>query len=349
MLSYVRQTIAWFEMITLKDVATMAEVSTSTASRILHGGKIRVSETTRDRVLRTAEELSYRPNSTARSLRTRVTHTLGVLVTDVQNPLYAQMIACLEEAATEMGYSLLLMNGRHDDRRAAFLEFMTQDRVDGILVADASLPDSWVDRMASNRLPCVIVNRQTEGRIASRFMNDEEGAAVAIRFLVDCGHREIAVLSAPLKSDVGRRRMTGVRNALTAAGIPLPDNRWYECGFAGEGAAAAVDRLLWNKEPITAIAASGVVIAMLALKALLQRGVRVPEEISLIGFHDTPFAQYVTPGITTVRMPIEELARQAIISLVQQIEGVVPEQMMVTEPKPLLVVRQSVAKLEGAR
>jgi DNA-binding LacI/PurR family transcriptional regulator len=143
--------------------------------------------------------------------------------------------------------------------------------------------------------------------------------------------------------------MAGARKALDEAGIPLPETRWYECGFAGEGAAAAVDRLLWNKEPITAIAASGVVIAMLALKALLQRGVRVPEEMSLIGFHDTPFAQYVTPGITTVRMPIEELARQAIVALIRQIEGVAPEPMMIVEPKPLLVVRQSVSQLEAAK
>jgi LacI family transcriptional regulator len=142
--------------------------------------------------------------------------------------------------------------------------------------------------------------------------------------------------------------MAGVRRALNDAEIALSDTRWYECGFAGEGAAAAIDRLLYHRAPITAIAASGIVIAMLALKALLQRGVTVPDQISLIGFHDTPFAQYVTPGITTVRMPIEELARESIISLIRLIEGVEPAQVMLTEPKPLLISRQTVARLGAA-
>lgn len=336
-------------MITLKDVATKAAVSTSTASRILHGGTIRVSAETRDRVLKTAEELSYRPNSVARSLRTRVTRTIGVLVTDIQNPLYAQMIASLDSVATEIGYSLLLMCGNEESRRNAFLDFMTQDRVDGILVADASMPDEWVDRIAALKVPSVFVNRQSRLGSASRYLNDEEGSAVAIRHLIEKGHREIAVLSAPQSSDVGRRQLAGVRRALAAEKISLPSTRLYECGFAGEGAAAAIDRLLYHRDPITAIAASGIVIAMLALKALLQRGVSVPDQVSLIGFHDTPFAQYVTPGITTVRMPIEELARESIISLIRLIDGVEPEQVMLVEPKPLLISRQTVATLEAAR
>lgn len=334
-------------MATLKDVASVAEVSTSTASRILHGGKIRVSNETRDRVLKAAKDLSYRPNSLARSLRTRVTRTLGVLVTDVQNPLYAQMIASADEAAAELGYSLLLMNGRHDDRRAKFLDFMTSDRVDGIIVADASLPTDWENRIAEAGLPYVIVNRKSRSGVACAYLNDEEGAAMAIRYLIECGHREIAYLAAPQQSDVGRRRLEGTRKALSEAEITLPNNRWYECGFSGEGAAAAIDRLLWSREPITAIATAGVVMSMLALKALLQRGISVPDGISLIGFHDTPFAQYMTPDITTVRMPIEELARASILALIRQIDGSFPEDVRVESPPPLLVVRQSVKVLGG--
>lgn len=343
------QTIAHSDMITLKDVANRAAVSTSTASRILHGGSIRVSAETRDRVLKTAEELSYRPNIAARSLRTRVTKTIGVLVTDIQNPLYAQLIASLDSVATDIGYSLLLMCGNEESRRKAFLDFMTRDRVDGILVADASMPDEWVEWISALSVPSVFVNSQSRVGSASRYLNDEEGTALAIRHLLDNGHREIAVLSAPQSSDVGRRQLAGIRRALSAADISLPSSRHYECGFAGEGAAAAVDRLLYHRDPITAIAASGIVIAMLALKALLQRGVSVPDKVSLIGFHDTPFAQYVTPGITTVRMPIEELARESILSLIRIIDGVKPEQVMLLEPKPLLISRQTVANLRAVQ
>lgn len=333
-------------MATLKDVARIAEVSPSTASRILHGGAIRVSSETRARVERVARDMAYRANSSARSLRTRVTRTLGILLSDSQNPVYAQMIVGANEAAAEHGYSLLMMSARDDARRAAFLEMVAEDRADGLILADAGLDCSWVEKLRFTGAPFVLVNHPGPEGSASVMMDDARGAAMAIAHLIEQGHREIAYLSAPLSTDVGRRRLAATREVLGRHGIALTDRRWFECGFAGEGAAAAVDRLLWHKEPITAIATGGIVAAMVAIKALLQRGVSVPEQVSVVSFHDNPFAQYMTPGITAVRMPLEEVGRLAVVHVLDLIEGAEPRAVIVTDPPPVLVSRQSVARRE---
>jgi LacI family transcriptional regulator len=336
-------------MVTLKDVARHAAVSTSTASRILHGGKIQVTELTRDRVMRAAEELNYRANSLARSLRTRSTLTLGFLLPDIQNPFYTQLVVAAQEAAQEAGFTLLLLTATDDAQREAAMALMTEDRVDGFLVGGASFGQHWIDRCRSRHVPFVLVNQPTtEAGTASIVLDDQSGARLAARHLIEQGHREIAYLGAPSSTLVGRARKDGAFDEFSQAGVAITENRLYECGFSGEGAAAAIDRLIWHREPVTAIATGSIVAAMLAMKALLQRGIRVPDDVSIVGFHDTPFAQYTAPGITTVRMPIEELGRRAVLNVLAQIDGRPPEAEVVRHPAPILVCRDSVANL-GAR
>lgn len=334
-------------MATLKDVANLAAVSTSTVSRILHGGTIRVSNETRDRVLQAAEILNYRANSMARGLRTRVTKTIGFILPDIQNPVYSQMIAGAELAAQERGYSLLLMNSSTEERRKAFINLLAEDRVDGLVIADATLDDVWIERLRDAGRSFVLVNRRTRADAPFVVLDDQAGAATAARHLIDLGHRNMAYLAGPLKYETALQRLEGVRGEMQSAGLTLSDKATFECGFDGEGVGAAIDAILALRPKITAIPTGSIVIAFAALKALLQRGVRVPQEISLIGYHDTAFAELTTPGLTTVRMPLEELGRQAMLKIFDQVAGNEIESAVIREPRPVLVLRQSTATPEA--
>jgi len=330
-------------MATLKDVAQRASVSTSTASRILQGEPIRISPETRERVLKAAEELEYRPNLLARGLRKRSTHTIGVIIPDIQNPVYSQMILGAEEVAQEHGFALIVMHSGSEHRRKAFLDMLSSDRVDGILVADATLDDGTLERMLDRSGAIVALNREFGGAAPWAMLDEKAGAALAVRHLLELGHRNIAYLSGPMSVPTARKRLEGVREELGQWGLKLPSQWLFECGFNGQGVAAAVDNIMWRKEPISAVACASVVIAVSAQKALLQRGFRIPEDLSLVGYHDASFAQYMSPGLTTVRMPLESLGRRGVELLLARIRGQEVESGIVREPQPVMAVRQSTA------
>lgn len=329
-------------MATLKDVAHLASVSTSTASRILHGGSIRVSEETRRRVEQAAVDLAYRPNSLARSLRTRVTRTVGFLIPDIQNPVYAQMIAGAEEAAQTQGYALLLMNSSSGERRRAFIELLSQDRLDGMIIADATIDDQWIDRLVASGRNFLLINRRSRAKAPYVVLDDQAGAMLAIQHLYDLGHREIAYLAGPPGVETAEQRRLGVVQRCQELGLALPEDRVIACGFGGEGVEAAVERIL-SSDPPTAIAAASIVIAFAAAKALQARGLAIPRDISLIGYHDTPLAEFVTPGITTIEMPLTELARHAMNNILARANGAPISNEVIFHPAPRVVLRHSTA------
>ncbi len=330
-------------MVTLKDVAGLAEVSTSTASRILHGGNIRVSQQTRDRVMLAAQTLSYRPNSLARSLRTRVTRTIGFLIPDIQNPVYAQMIAGAEEAAQAQGYALLLMNSSSGERRRTFIELLAQDRLDGLIIADATIDDQWIERLQSTGHNFLLVNRRARTKAPYVVLDDQAGAALAIQHLSDLGHRRIGYLAGPPGVETGEQRKAGVVRKCQELGIELGDNQIASCGYGGEGVHAAVGQLLSMPNAVSAIAAASIVIAFAAAKSIHAHGFRIPEDVSLIGYHDTPLAEFVTPGITTIEMPLVELGRHAMLNILSRANGIPTANEVISIPGPKLILRQSTA------
>lgn len=329
-------------MATLKDVAQLASVSTSTASRILHGGSIRVSEETRQRVQLAAAELAYRPNSLARSLRTRVTRTVGFLIPDIQNPVYAQMIAGAEEAAQTQGYALLLMNSSSGERRRAFIELLSQDRLDGLIIADATIDDHWIERLVATGQNFLLVNRRSRARAPYVVLDDQAGAMLAVQHLYDLGHRDIAYLAGPPAVETAEQRRLGAMYRCEELGIPIRPDRMIACGYGGEGVEAAIERILAAGPP-DAIAAASIVIAFAAAKSLQARGFAIPRDISLIGYHDTPLAGFFTPGITTIEMPLTELARHAMDKVLAQAQGGTISSEVISHPGPKLILRQSTA------
>lgn len=284
--------------------------------------------------------LNYRPNSLARSLRTRVTRTLGIVIPDLENPVDAQIVAGAEEAALAQGYALLVMNSGTGDRRRAFVELLLADRLDGLIVADPAVDEAWIQ--AGGR-PFLLVNRKGSEKTPYVLLDDAGAAALGIQHLIDLGHRQIAYLAGPPSLETAERRQQAVIKRCLDAGIEMPGDRVISCGLGGEGVDSALDRIFGQAPRVTAVATGSMLIAFSAARALRQRGIRIPEDVSLVGFHDTPLASFVTPGITTVETPLRELGRRAVGNILQHIGGIETEGETVANPSPRLVVRQSTA------
>jgi len=330
-------------MATLKDVAALAEVSTSTASRVLHGGKMRVSEVTRARIAEAAEQLKYRPNATARSLRTRITRIVGLMIPDIQNPVYAQIIAGAEDAGQKEGFAVMLMNSTSRSRREQFLDLFAEGRLDGLIIADATLDDASIDQLVARRLNFVLVNRRTRQNVPYVVLDESAGAAMAIHHLYELGHRHIGYLAGPPQVDTAILRLEGVKKECAEAGIAFPPERMRSCGFNGEGVEAALDYLLSVEPRITALATANIVIAFAALRHAQIRGLKVPDDLSIIGYHDTPLAEFTSPGLTTVDMPLWDLGRHAMDHMLAKVGGLSPTSEIITNPRPRIVVRGSTA------
>jgi LacI family transcriptional regulator len=300
----------------LRDVARTAGVSVSTASRVLSGSSHPVSEATRTRVLATADRMGFEPNRVARALATARSQTIGVVVHDVSDPYFAEIVRGLEDVAGARDHALFVSSSDRDpDKELALVRAFVANRVDAIVLAASGLTDarylsqatSVLDRFESRG--GVVVSLSQHPYPAPRVTFDNRGGAEAItRHLLELGHRRIAYLSGPPELVVSSIRLAGVRAALEAGGVDL-DESLVECGwFSMEGGAEATGRLLARGRP-TALLAGNDLMAIGALRRLLDEGLRVPQDVSVAGFDDIEFAAYASVPLTTVHVPLTRLGR----------------------------------------
>ena len=322
----------------LKDVAAAAGVDTSVVSRILSGaGSLSVRPETRRRVLETAARLGYRPNHAARALKTARTMAIGMIVPELDNVAYATIARGADEQASRAGYALLVATGAVRDRLATL-----EGRIDGLLVGIATSETLHVGDIGGN-LPTVLVNRSEALGIPSVTVDDEHGAAQAVSHLIALGHRRIGHVAGPQNSDTGRRRLRGYRTELERAGIRVLPEWIAEAAYDESGGQIAAGRLLSVAPPRpTALFVANIRAAIGAIAAARQLGLRVPADLSVIGFHDAPVAAYGDPPLSTVRMPLREMGVQAVDSLLQLLDGNVVEDVRVGAA-PEIVIRGSTA------
>ncbi len=321
----------------LRDVAEAAGVDPSIASRILCGdGALTVRPDTRRRVLEAAARLSYRPNTAARALKTRRTMAIGMIVPELTNVAYATIAMGADERASRAGYALLVATGSVRDRLDAI-----DGRIDGLLVGIAT---SETIRMGDlgGPLPTVLVNRHELLGLPSVTVDDEAGAALATEHLLSLGHRRIAHVAGPQNSDTGRRRRAGYVRALRAAGVEPPADWMVEASYDEAGGDLAASRLLRAEPRPTALFVANIRAAIGALSVARRLGLSVPDDVSMVGFHDAPVATYLEPRLTTVRMPLREMGSAAVDSLLALLDGQTVEDVRVATP-PELLVRGSTA------
>jgi LacI family transcriptional regulator len=308
---------------TIADVARRAGVSTATVSRVLSGVG-RASPATHARVEAAARDLGFRPSDVARSLKRRSTLTFGLIVTDIENPYFPQLVKAVEDAAIGEGYAILLCNADEDpEREASYLDLLVERRVDGLIVAASTIGSRQGEWLANAPLPAVLVNTAAPGSGLPTIMSDNRGGGrAAARHLLGLGHRRFGYLMPPPRNLDAPDRLAGVRDALVAAlNGPDPALAIGNGAPTVTGGEAAMSALLALATRPTAVVAYNDLMAIGAMRAVRSRGLRVPEDVSLVGFDDVAFAAYVEPALTTLRQETAEMGRWAVATLTARIRA----------------------------
>jgi LacI family transcriptional regulator len=324
--------------VTLERVAAEAGVSAATVSRILNGTAM-VSADKRAVVDRAIARLGFVPNPVARGLAGGRTLSIGVVTQAIDSPFYGGALRGIEDKLSRAGYSPLFVSGQWSaTHEARCIEALRSRRVDGIIVLTGRLSDSALTATA-RELPVVVTGRKlTAPNLYALDFDDLEGARLATQHLLDLGHRRIAVIAGDLKHPDGKERLRGCRAALEAAGLAWEPEMVMAGDFTEASGLAAVERLIDSGRAFSAIFASNDQMAFGAALGLHRRRLRVPEDVSLIGFDDLASATYAIPPLTTVHHPGYELGEHAATAMIQLLAGQEPT---VELPPPRLVVRES--------
>jgi LacI family transcriptional regulator len=328
--------------VSLRDVASATGVSFQTVGKVLNG-KGTVAPETRERILEAARELGYVPNALARSLVTRKTLTLGIVVSDLGDTQLARFVVGAEREARRRGHGVLIGSIDQEGTDAErYLRMLLERRVDGILTAAPQMErDERVGTLLRSSVPAVSIHRISGGGVSLVGSDQIQTAVLATRHLLDLGHRRVATVTGSESRQVTSRRLDGYRRALEAAGV-APDPALVENGhWEADGAYEATLRLLDRAPCITAVYAQNDVMALGVLSALHEKGLEVPTDCSVVGCDDIPMAARTIPPLTTVRIPFYETGKTAVRLLLDIIAGREREKRRVLLPVHLVPRKSS--------
>ena len=326
----------------MKDVARLAGVSTSTVSHVINKDRF-VSEAIRLRVEDAIRTLNYAPSALARSLKLNQTRTIGMLITASSNPFSSELVRGVERSCFERGYSLVLCNTDGDEQRMnRNLETLLQKRVDGLLLlcTETHQPSKEIIQRYPS-IPTVMMDWSPfDGGSDVIQDNSLLGGDIATRYLIDKGYTRIACVTGPLDKTPARLRLEGYRTAMQRAGLPVAEGYEVIGDFEFAGGLRAMQSLLALPEPPQAVFMGNDAMAVGAYQALYQAGLRIPQDIALVGYDDIELASYMTPPLTTIHQPKDELGELAIDVLIHRMAQ--PElQQQRLQLTPVLTVRGS--------
>jgi len=326
----------------IKDIARLAGVSHSTVSRALRNSPL-VNPTTTREIQGIARDLGYQPSAVARGLVTRKTRTIGVVVTTIADPFVSAVVIGIELAANDNGYSVFLANSNADPARETnVVHSFAERRVDGIVVTSSRVGALYTSLLSQMQVPIVLINNQHPGQFVHSVMIDNiQGSRQAASHLVYLGHRRIAYIGDQYGHQSDTERFEGYREALEKAGLPVLAELVAHGDSTPEGGIVAMDKLLALADPPTAVFCYNDMTALGVLRSAHVHGLRVPEDISVIGFDDLFLASYTQPQLTTVRQPMQRMGRMAMESLLKLMSGQ-PSGEPVKVPAEL-IVRESTA------
>jgi LacI family transcriptional regulator len=326
---------------TISDVAKRAGVSKATVSHVINNTRF-VEEETRQRVLQAIAELGYRPSSAARSLTTNRTETIGVVISDASNYFFGEVLLGIEDVLRPANYGLIVCNTAEIlEREAHYLDLLLRQRVDGVIAAATSQRWDILAQAEVQHTPLVFMDRSFEG-LGGPFVgvDNKRGAYLGTCHLIECGHRQIGILAGFQRLSTMRERLAGFRQALQEHDIPLPEEWVVTSPLSVEAGREAMRQILTLPERPTAVFFSNNLLSLGALLAIGELGLRCPEDISVIGFDDHPWAAVSDPPLTVVWQPAQQLGQVAAQMALALINGErPPESRVLLECE--LIVRQS--------
>ncbi|MDK9744539.1 substrate-binding domain-containing protein [Vibrio sp. B516a] len=336
-------------MATMKDIAKLAGVSTSTVSHVINKTRF-VSEEISERVNNAAKELNYyAPSALARSLKVNRTKTIGMLVTTSTNPFFGEVVKGVERSCYQKGYSLILCNTEGDNERMRqSINTLLQKRVDGLILMCSSLEGERID--VFERYPDISVVVMDWGPML--FTSDKiqdnslRGGYLAAKYLIDCGHTEIGCITGPLIKHQAQMRYEGYKRAMNEAGLEFNANWIIESDFECEGGYQAFKKMAQRGALPSSIFVSNDMMAMGVINAANELDIKVPDDLSIIGYDDIHIAKFMSPSLTTIHQPKYRLGQAAVETLVRKLDEKSTEAQVV-QLEPTLVERKSVKRLKS--
>jgi DNA-binding LacI/PurR family transcriptional regulator len=340
-------------MATIRDVAKRAGVSVATVSLVLNNGdtNLPISESTKRRVHEAAKVLRYHPNSYAKALRTKKSYVVGILAFDIVDPYCAHVLRGAEDTLSESGYYPMISDLRNDEQKLhSYIRLFRERRVEGLLILASSLgvEDRLIFDLQAEKIPLVVIGREVDDPEVPTVVTDNiNGAYQATEYLIELGHRQFGFVLGPSDYVDSRQRWKGSQRALEEHGIRVSPDLLIEereIGWGPEAGYSSMKRLLQTSKKITAVVAFDDISAFGAIRAIYETGLRVPEDISVVGFDDLPVAAFYNPPLTTVQYSMVEMGRMGAQMLLGQWtkknSGAKTNRVM---PESRLVIRKSAA------
>jgi len=309
--------------VTINDIAKISGVSKATVSRVVNGTKP-VSDEVRRKVMQAIDETGYKPSSLARSLMTKETKLIGVVIPDVSNPIFSQLVKGMEEVSSEQGYNILLCNSYlNHDKEMEYLEILSDKEVDGIVFLTTKETKAHSDFFNEYKKPVVTVDRSFKNiDIPSVSIDDFEASQKAVNYLINLGHKNIGMVRASLDDRAhGLHRFEGYKVALENAGLCIREENVVEGDFSVQSGYDAVSKILSNNTPPTAIFFANDTMAVGGIRCITDSGLRVPDDISVIGFDDIPISEMFIPSLSTIKQPTMTVGRSAMEKLLKLIKN----------------------------
>ena len=334
-------------MANIQEVARRAGVSISTVSRVLNG-TARVNDDVKVRVLAAIEELEYRPSRAARSLRANYSTIIGLLISDIQNPFFMDLIKGVEEVALRNGYCVLLCNSdENPQRERQYLEVLYDERVAGLIIVPTREHLRDLERFRERNIPIVAVDRRVKDKsIDAVLVDNVRGANEAVTHLIAHGYRRIGAIVGPKAITTGYERLLGYRQALEAANIAHDPGLEKFGTFKEESGRKATNELLALSPPVDALFVGNNFMTMGALDVLHARGLLVPDDVALIGYDAMPWAALDSISLTTVSQPVYELGTTAALRLFQRLQNPTEQTRQEIILTPTLRIRGSSVPLQ---
>jgi LacI family transcriptional regulator len=312
---------------TIKDVAAKAGVSTTTVSHVINDTRF-VSNILRNRVLEAIQDVGYYPNRLARGLRRGDTATIGLMIPDNSNPFFAEIARIIEDIGFANGYSVILCNSAGDlGRESAYIDMLLSKQVDGVIFIAAHSEPNNLMKLRQSKTPVVLVDRDIPlffGDVV--LVNNEQGGYIATKYLLELGHTKIACLAGPSTVTPSADRIKGYMRALNEAGIETREDYLLTGDFEYQSGENAMDKLTSLSDSPSAVFVCNDMMAIGMMRRAKFHNLRIPEDISIIGYDNIQFSAAVSPALTTIAQPVKELSSAAITRLISKIQSEVDNQ-----------------------
>ncbi|MGE5627250.1 MAG: LacI family DNA-binding transcriptional regulator [Solirubrobacterales bacterium] len=326
--------------VTILDIAEKAGVSKATVSMVLNKRDKSISGDTRNRILKIAKDMNYIPNSLARSLNTKKTETIGIIVPDITNPFFSEMARAIEDVASILGYNVIFCNSDNEIKKEnKYVKLLISKLVDGVIFIPGGKSIDNLQILINNNVPFVLVDRYVEGyeKFYGVYCLNKLGITKAVDYLVTNGRKRIAFVRGPHSVETSTQRLEGYEETMKKYGL-FNEKLIFENEFTIEGGIETTKEILDMREQVDSIIYSSDIMAFGGIKVLVKRGCRIPQDISVIGYDNIEMSKFIEPELTTVSQPIYEMGKCACELLINIINGKTMEKKQIYF-EPELIVR----------